>query len=708
MKSDKEIIKDFLLEIGVEELPSNYIGRVLLQLRSSVEEALNDSRLRFNRISVFGTPNRLVIYVEGLPLRQGLQREKIIGPAKEIAFDKDGEPTEACLGFLKSKGAKLKDVIVETTSRGEYIFIERAKQSSTTKSVLIDLLPAIIASVRFPKLMRWHAKDVRFARPIRWLLALFDSGVINFRLGNLTASNLTRVPRYSNPSMGIIKITSINDYFNKLKKYKVLLNQEIRKRRIAAILKDLASDLGAANNFNEELIETVTYLVESPFGFVGKFKKEYLHLPVKVLESSMAKSQRIFLLKDKDGKALAHFVAIINGRHKNIDGIRSTYEAILDAKLKDSIFFLEEDLKIKLEERVEALKGVVFQAKLGTMYDRVMRIQKLSLDIVNSFEFPDRRSVQEKTQRAALLSKADLVTQMVKEFPDLQGIVGKEYAKRDGEDKEVYNAVYEHYLPRAVADPLPSTYTSSILAIADKIDSIVGFFAIGSIPTGSEDPYGIRRASLGLLKILLEKRYPISLSDLIEWTFGRYGNTIACNRHLVKSQIIAFQKERLKNILLDKKFRDDIITAVLESGLNRLDDLYKKLSDLSSIAKSKHFLEAAKVVERTSNILKIEKTLKEGIGRVRVEHLREPLEKELWEIYEKNKGKIEKAVTEDDYIGATKIYAEVFFKPLHVFFEKVLVNINDDVLRRNRLALLKAIHDIYVEKIADLSKVKIQ
>lgn len=706
MKRKKKTTKDFLLEIGVEELPSNYINQALLQLRPSIEEGIKNSRLDFGEINVFGTPNRLVIYVKDLPLRQELQREKIIGPSKEIAFDKEGKPTAACLGFLKSKNARLEDISVEATPKGEYIFLERNKESKATKTVLLNLLPGIITSIKFPKLMRWDGSGTRFARPIRWLLSLYGSEVINFRLGNLTASNSSRLSRFLSPSMQVVKVASIKDYFAKLKKYKIILNQKTRQERIRAILKDLASRLGAIDDFNEDLIETVTYLVESPIGFAGKFKKEYLHLPVEVLEGSMAKNQRIFLVKDKKGRALPYFISIINRKSKNIEGIKSTYEAILDAKLKDSIFFLEEDLKTPLKDRVDSLKGVVFQTKLGTIYDRVTRLEKLALYIADELRLPDVE--KRKVKKAAHLSKADLVTQMVREYPNLQGIVGREYARRIGEDKDVARAIYEHYLPKGIADPLPSTDIGSILAIADKVDAIVGFFAIGLIPTGSEDPYGTRRASLGLLKILLEKRYPISFNDLIDWTFSGYGNTITCDKNLVKLQIIAFLKDRLKNILLDKKFRDDIIDAVLESGFNRFDQLHKKLNDLSSIAKSKYYLEAAKVVERTSNILRTEKASKESIKKVRVEHFKEPLEKELWEIYEKFKGKIEEAITAGDYIAATKVYGEAFYKPLHVFFEKVKVNVDDDALRTNRLALMKAINSVYVDRVADLSKIKIQ
>ncbi len=703
MRHKKTTTKDYLLEVGVEELPSNYIGQALRELRSSIEGALKNSRLNCSEINVFGTPNRLIIHLKGLPLRQGRQLEKIIGPSKEMAFDKMGKPTQACLGFLKAKGAKLKDIFVETTPRGEYTFIKRTVESKATSTLLFDLLPGIIASIKFPKTMRWDESGLRFARPIRWLLSLYDSEVINFRLGKLTASNTTRSPRYLSPSMQAIVVNSIKDYFNALEKYNVISNQEVRHKKITAILKNLTKDLGAANNFDEELTEAVTYLVESPVGFVGKFKKGYLSLPVEVLESSLAKNQKIFLVVDENGKALPYFVAIINGSHKNIEGIRLTYEAILDAKLRDSIFFLEEDLKIPLQDRVESLRGLIFQTKLGTVYDRVTRIEKLALYIADELRLSPVEKI--KVERAAHLSKADLVTQMAREYPNLQGIIGREYAKRTGEDKDVARAIYEHYLPKGIADSLPTGDIGSILGIADKIDVIVGFFGIGLIPSGSEDPYGIRRASLGLLKILLEKRYPISLGSLLDKTYEVYGDRISHNWNLVKSQIIAFQKERLKNILLDKKFRDDIIDAILESGLDSFGHLHKKLNDLSSIVKSKYFLEAAKVVERTSNILKIEKAPKEALEKVKVEGLREPLEKELWEIYEKCKGRIEEAIVAGDYIGATKIYAEAFFKPLHIFFEKVKVNVDDVTLRGNRLALMRTIRSIYVDKIADLSKI---
>lgn len=706
MNPKNELTKDLLVEAGVEELPSNYLYQALLQLRSSVEEGLKNSRLNFSEINVFGTPNRLVIYAKGLPLRQAPQREKIIGPSKEIAFDKEGKPTSACLGFLKSKAGALRDIFVEATPRGEYIFIERNKESKATKAVLSEILPGIISAIKFPKLMKWDESGIRFARPIRWALALYGSQVVNFKLGKLAASNWTHLPRYLSPSMQAIKVTSAKDYFDKLEEYRFILDQNTRQEKIRVILKDLARGVGAANDFNEELIGSVTYLVESPIGFVGKFKREYLRLPAEVLESSMAKNQRIFLLKDRKGKALPYFAAIINRKSKNVEGIISTYEAILDAKLKDSIFFLEEDLRIPLQERVEWLKGIVFQAKLGTVYDRVARLEKLALYIADALLLSDVEKI--KIERAAHLSKADLVTQMVKEYPDLQGVIGREYARRTGEDKEVAGAIYEHYLPRTTADALPTTDIGSILGIADKIDAIAGFFAVGLIPTGSEDPYGIRRASLGLLKILSEKRYPISLGLLIDKAFEIYAPLITFDKQIVKSQIFAFLKERVKNILLDKKFRDDIIDAVLESGFDRLDLLYKKLNDLSSAVNSKYFWETAKVVERTSNILRTEKVASRGAKKVKAEHLKEPVEKEVWEIYEKCKGKIEELIAAADYIGATKFYAEAFYKPLHIFFEKVMVNVDDEALRENRFALMRAINSIYVENVADMSKIKIQ
>lgn len=707
MKNKKDASKEFLLEIGTEELPAGYIEPALEQLRLALELNRKVGTLNFSSLDVFGTPNRLVVYIRGLSMPPP-RREKVIGPSKEMAFDKDGKPTQACLGFLRSKGAELKELHIESTPRGEYVSIEKTKPPVPIKKFLTDAISNLIATLKFPKVMRWDDSGVRFARPVRWLLALYESETVSVKFGKLTASNMTRLPRYSSPVMKSVKIKSVKDYFKTLEKYNVILDQEERHERIAATLKKAAKEVGASDNFNTDLLATVNYLVESPVGFIGKFGKEYLDLPVEVLESSMAKNQKIFLLKDKGGKALPYFAAIINGKRKDIAMIRKTFEAILNAKLKDSIFFLNEDLKIRLEERVEALKGVVFQAKLGTIHDRVMRLQKLSLDIVRSFEFPNRATVEEKVQRAALLSKADLVTQMVKEFPDLQGIIGSEYAKREGEDKEICNAIYEHYLPKGPVDHLPSTYTSSILAIADKIDTIVGFYAIGLIPTGSEDPYGIRRASLGLLKILLENKYPILFDDLMEWTFSRYGTKITCDRNTIKSQILAFQKDRLKNILLDKNFKDDIIDAVLCSGLGRFDQLSKKLSDLSSISKAKYFLEAAKVIERVSNILKGDKKAREGAAKVNPSLFKEQLEKDLWDIYEKNKAGIEKKIAEGNYIEATKIYAKAFHDPIHLFFEKVVVNAEDQSLRANRFALLRAIHAAYVEKVADLSKIKLQ
>lgn len=706
MKDKRPATKDFLLEICSEELPAGYITPAINQLRSSLVAAFSECRLRSGPVRAYATPVRLVILVEGLAARQESQREKITGPSKDAAFDKDGRPTQACLGFLRSKGAQIKDIKIENTQRGEYLFIERTKESLPAKKVISDILPEIISSLRFPKVMRWEEAGMKFARPVRSIAALYGDETVTFKFGSLQSSDSTRLPRYESVIMESVKVKSVNDYFLKLKRYGVILDPEIRREKILAFLKSSAKSEGAAEEFNAALLEKVVFLSESPVGFIGKFSREYLELPAEVMESSMAKNQNIFLLKDNKGKALPAFVGILNGKRKDLGLIRRTFEMILNAKLKDSIFFLREDLKIKLEERIDSLKGIVFQVKLGTVYDRVMRLQKLARYIGDLLNLPEEE--KKKAEMAALLCKTDLVTHMVKEFPDLQGIVGREYALRTGEDKEVCRAIYEHYLPKGIGDPLPAGSISSVLAIADKVDAIVGFYAIGFIPTGSEDPYGTRRASLGLLKILSDRRYPVSLDDLLDRAFDLYGNTLSCDRGAVKAQIIAFQKERLKNILLDKKFKDDIIDSVLSPGIGRFDRLNKKIEDLSSIAQAKYFLEAAKVIERISNILKGAKDIKEGAAKVRPELFKEQLERDLWEIYENKRGKIKDRIVEGDYSGATKIFAEAFSNPIHLFFEKVVVNADDLALRANRSALLRAIYAVYVDGAADLSKIKLQ
>ncbi len=706
MKKKNVMQTGLLLEIGCEELPAGYIPPAIEQLRTSLEAGLKDARIGFGRIVSYATPVRLIVLAEGISARQESQREKIVGPSKAAAFDKDGKPTQACLGFLKSKDARIENIKIEDTPKGEYLFIERAMESLPAKKVLAEILPKLIVSLRFPKVMKWESGGVRFARPVRSIVALLGDEVVPFRFGSLQSSNLSRLPRYESAGMATVKINSVNDYFVKLKKYGIEADGDKRKASIAAMLKNAAKAEGASEDFNSALLETVSYLSESPSGFTGKFSGDYLDLPVEVLESSMAKNQKIFLLKDNRGKALPVFAGVPNGKRKDISGIRGTFEAILNAKLKDSMFFLKEDLKTKLEDRIDLLKGVVFQAKLGTMHDRVGRIRELSRFIADALKIPDDE--KKKIEMAALLCKADLVTLMVKEFPDLQGIVGREYAKRTGEDKDVAKAIYEHYLPKGPNDPLPSGNISCILAIADKVDAIAGFYSIGMVPTGSEDPYGIRRASLGLLKILSEKKYPLSLDALLDKAAGLYGDTVAFDRKTVKTQILSFMKERLKNILLDKKYKDDIIDSVLSPGIGSFDRLGKKLEDLSSISQAKYFLEAAKVAERISNILKGARDFRREDAKVRPELFKEQLENELWDIYGKQKEKIEGRIEAGDYAGATKLYAEAFSGPIHLFFEKVTVNADDQALRMNRLSLLRAIQAVYSDRAADLSKIKLQ
>ena len=680
-----------LFEVGVEELPSRFVSSTLEQIKNNLTKLFNDNRIVFDDIETYGTPRRLTFVVKGISDRQSNLEEEVKGPSKKIAVDADGNFTKPALGFIKSKGLKEEDVYFKQVGKDEYIFGTIKQEGIETSEVLKTILPEAVKAVTFPKAIRWGGKNMRFARPIRWMVTLLNDEVLEVNLEGIVSSNVTKGHRFLGEKE--FTVNSLEDYYEKLEKNYVILDQNKRKELIKNQCIKIANSLGGEVEFDDDLLEEVTHLVEYPTAFYGEFDSAYANLPKEVVTTPMKEHQRYFPVV-KDGKLLPNFIAVRNGNDYKIDVVKAGNEKVLVARLEDALFFYKEDTKKNLESYIEKLKTVVFQAKLGTVYDKTLRIEKLSSDILESLNL---NYIKEDVIRAAKLCKADLVTGMVFEFTELQGIMGREYAKVGGENEVVSEAIFEHYLPRFAGDILPETKAGIALSIADKLDSIAGFFAIGIQPTGSQDPYALRRQALGVLSILMDKKLDVNLKDLVNHALNNYNN-LEFNKEEVSTQIMEFFKERIKNLFRDLGIRYDVIEAVLSSEINDISDMHTRAVELNNWLSTKGLVEMLTAFNRVSTLAQ-----KATLSDVKEDLLKEEAEIKLYHGFKEIKVKVEELLKDKKYSEALDAFASL--RPLvDNMFDNVMVMDKDESIKENRLALLKQIYDTMLS-ICDLSKI---
>ena len=680
-----------LFEVGVEELPSRFVSSTLEQIKNNLTKLFNDNRIVFDDIETYGTPRRLTFVVKGISDRQSNLEEEVKGPSKKIAVDADGNFTKPALGFIKSKGLKEEDVYFKQVGKDEYIFGTIKQEGIETSEVLKTILPEAVKAVTFPKAMRWGGKNMRFARPIRWMVTLLNDEVLEVNLEGIVSSNVTKGHRFLGEKE--FTVNSLEDYYEKLEKNYVILDQNKRKELIKNQCIEVANSLGGEVEFDDDLLEEVTHLVEYPTAFYGEFDSAYANLPKEVVTTPMKEHQRYFPVV-KDGKLLPNFIAVRNGNDYKIDVVKAGNEKVLVARLEDALFFYKEDTKKNLESYIEKLKTVVFQAKLGTVYDKTLRIEKLSSDILESLNL---NYIKEDVIRAAKLCKADLVTGMVFEFTELQGIMGREYAKVGGENEVVSEAIFEHYLPRFAGDILPETKAGIALSIADKLDSIAGFFAIGIQPTGSQDPYALRRQALGVLSILMDKKLDVNLKDLVNHALNNYNN-LEFNKEEVCTQIMEFFKERIKNLFRDLGIRYDVIEAVLSSEINDISDMHTRAVELNNWLSTEGLVEMLTAFNRVSTLAQ-----KATLSDVKEDLLKEEAEIKLYHGFKEIKVKVEELLKDKKYSEALDAFASL--RPLvDNMFDNVMVMDKDECIKENRLALLKQIYDTMLS-ICDLSKI---
>ena len=679
-----------LFEIGTEEIPAKFMPGILEQLKSLAEKKLQELRVPFASVTVFGTPRRMTFIADGVEETQASTVVESKGPSVKIAFGPDGAASKAAQGFARGQGIAVEDLIV----RDEYVYAVK----QLTGQAVIDLLPAflvdIVESLSFPKNMRLADHDFRFVRPIRWLVALLDNKIIPIEITGVKSGRNTIGHRFL--SKGEVEIASAGDYEKVLREHFVLVDQDERRTMIRQQVEELAQKEGGIAEIDEDLLEEVVYLVEYPTALCGHFDDKFLTLPKETVITPMREHQRYFPVLTADGKLLAKFITVRNGNSEGLDIVAHGNERVLRARLSDAEFFFNEDRKIKLEERLEKLKTVVFQEGLGNIYDKSVRLADIAMTLKKSLNVKVDEDI---LQRTALLSKTDLVTGMVCEFTELQGVMGREYALLDGEEPEVAQGIFEHYLPRFAGDELPTTDIGRLVGIADKLDNIAATFSRGLIPTGSQDPYALRRQAIGIINILVDGNYHLPLLKTISAVLGLLNVPSAKNGELL-AQLQEFFVQRVKNMMGDQGIRYDVIDAILNEKAN--DDIVDLFVRAKALAEYVETSEAAESIQAFTRVVNLCKKA-EGETIIKESLFVEPAEKELYEVVCRLQKETIPALVAYNYADVLKLINEVS-APVNKFFDTVMVMDKDENVKNNRLALLVQVKET-ASMVGDLSAI---
>lgn len=684
--------KELLLEIGTEEIPAAFLPKALRDLETITRTELAANRIRHGEIRTMGTPRRLFVSADGLAERQEDQVIEKLGPAFRVAFDQQGNPSAAAVGFAKGQNLGIAELEKVVTDKGEYLCARKKITGEATETLLPAILTKIITTIPFRKSMRWSDQEFRFARPIHWILALFDGRVVPFEIANVPSGNTSRGHRFLCPDP--FSVGSLEEYRTKMRDRYVIVDPAERKEIIREETRRAAADVGGHALPSEELLETVTFLTEYPTVVCGNFDPEFLGLPQEVLITTMISHQKYFPVIDEKGALLPHFITINNTPARDPSVVQRGNEKVIRARLSDARFFFEADSKVPLERRVADLQKVVFHTLLGTSHDKVMRFRRLAAWIAARID----PKLADRVDRAALLAKADLDTQMVGEFAELQGIMGREYALLAGEDPVVAKAIYEHYLPTAAGGDLPETDEGAVVSIADKTDSICGFFGVELIPTGTADPYALRRQALGVISTILAKRYPVSLGALIDEALAILAPLLKRSAGETKTAILEFFKGRFENRLVSQGHPYDVVDAILATGIDSLVAADDKIRAMTEFKSHPDFQPLAIAFKRVVNITR---GFKEGA--VDPALLSEPEEKELHDAFMKIRETVFSLISEGDYPAVLKELARLR-KPVDAFFEAVLVMAEEEQIRFNRLSLLAEISTLFHD-VADFSRI---
>ena len=690
--------KNLLLEIGTEEIPAHAGPGILNQLKTLAEKSFSEARITFGKIQTLGTPRRLSLLVEDVATKAADVESEKRGPSTKIAFDKDGKPSKAAIGFARGQKVKPEDLI----TRDGYVYAVIREQGKSSAEIFKTLLPKIICDLSFPNNMRWGNLDFKFIRPLRWLVALFGEEIIPFEVAGVQSGRISRGHRFltiRNEELGIrnglkrgeFEIATASDYVEACEKNFVIVDQDKRREMITAQIKEVASSKGGVAEITDDLLEEVLYLVEYPTALAGSFEEKYLKLPAEAVITPMRDHQRYFPVKTIGGRLMPLFITIRNGGKDYIDIVQHGNERVLKARLEDAQFFFNEDRRKSLDAHREKLKTVVFQEGLGSVYEKSERLVKLVEKISSMLGVDAANSI-----RAAELCKADLVTGMVTEFTELQGVMGREYAKLDGEEAEVCAAIDEHYMPRFAGDAQPKTTAGKILSLADKIDNIVATFSRGLVPTGSQDPFALRRQALGIVNLLSGARWSLSISEVVEVSMDLLKITDKVGREKIQEEVADFMRLRVKNVLSGST-RYDVIDAVIDD----VDDIFAVTLKAAALEQFLATPDSTKIIQsfvRVGNLAK-----KAESAELNAELFTLDAEKVLHGAFAAIKVAADELTDKKDFLGALDVLKKLS-TPIDSFFDSVMVMDENLTVRKNRLALLKSIDNL-LAKIADFGKI---
>ncbi len=688
---------ELLLEIGTEEIPSGYLESGLKELRQLAESYLRDNRIEMEGgLYTYGTPRRLVLVGKAISDRQEDTIQEITGPPKKAAFDEEGNPTKAAFGFAKKQGVSVDELQLLETPKGEYLHFKRKMPGRPTIELLSEILSELIANIPWPKSMRWGSGGFSFVRPIHWVLALFNGEVIPFEVAGVRSGNKSRGHRFMAPQ--IMEIDDFQDYLRKMNEGSVVIDQREREGEVEKAIITAAKTVSGTPMRDPELLSTVTNMVEYPSAICGGFDKAFLNLPDPVLITAMKEHQRYFPIRDREDRLMPNFVAVNNTIARDESIVRKGHERVLRARLADADFFLKEDRKRPLENRLEDLKAVIYQAELGTSFAKVQRFTKLA-------EYLAKQIAPEKiddVRLAARLCKCDLVTDMVGEFPSLQGTMGEIYARLDGHPEDVCLAIADHYLPSQAESELPGSLIGSIVGMADRMDTIVGCFAVGLEPTGTADPYALRRHALGIIRIIRAKKIGISLKDFVSKSGSILNEAISFDREKVVDRVLDFIKDRFKNLLLSEGIPQDFVEAVITIDFSFLNEIEERIVAL------RRFREISKDFERlTISFKRIMNIVRgfEGTDKVNPDLFEHTSEENLWKTFQSVKDNVQKKIDRGTHFDALNSIAELT-GPVDEFFSDVMVMAEDVRIRENRLGMLKGLNQLFLQ-IADFSKLSV-
>jgi glycyl-tRNA synthetase beta chain len=687
---------DVLFEIGSEEIPAGFVPLALRQLTEDLTKALDEARLGHGEVKAVGTPRRLCVWAKAVDPKQPDAQTQALGPGVAQAFDAEGKPTQAALGFARSQGVEVKDLQRVQTPKGERLAVEKREKGQKAEAVLPGLLSRLVASIRFRKTMRWGDETVTFARPMRWMVALYGGKLLPVQYGNITSGKVTYGHRFKAPKP-IALLGTPADYLAKLRKAFVIADPDERRAAIQKQLAAAAKKAGGAVRPDEPLLDQVNFLVEHPTAVVGEFEASNLELPQEVVLSEQRNHQRYFAVVDGKGRLTNKFIAISGTPVVDPKISRRGYERVLRARLADARFFFEEDKKRKLQERVEDLGRRTYQAKLGSELDRTSRIAAIAGGLARLTQAPVASA---DLEQAARLSKVDLNTGMVGEFPELQGVMGGHYARLEGVKPEIADAIEDHYKPLGASEEMPRGDLGALVGLADRFHQLVGILAVGEKATSAADPFGLRRAAIGILRILQDRRYHLALPAAVDAALDALGS-LAGDRKAVKSQVLEFLRGRVK-ALWTESFDADLVEAVLSAGFDDVVDARRRLEALAEVKRRPDFVPLAVAFKRVANIQ--EKAQGTGAAAIDASLFADPAERHLGDEVARVTSEVKELRDRRDYPAVLKAVSAL--KPaVDRFFDDVLVMAEDPALRANRLGLVKRVADLFAD-VADFRKIQ--